>query len=198
MDTLNPTVKEVLRKLPLVKLQRLIEIKNAYPDIPLNRLPGNLQIEAREILQSADKALHQEANKTPPAQPEIAQEHKDHAKLYSIIGTDLNEGIDIAISQKARLQTTHLIGGSGTGKSTVVANLVNSDSKNGLGMAVLDPHGDLIKAIIAGLPENRVKDVIYLNIEDVEHPYGLNLYECQRLTIRDMAKTASFVSQKLF
>jgi hypothetical protein len=113
---------------------------------------------------------------------------------YSIIGTDLNEDIDIAISQKARLQTTYLIGESGTGKSTLVANLVNSDNKNGLGVAVLDYHGDLIKTIIANLPENRVKDVIYLNIEDVDHPYGLNLYECQRLTICDMAKTASFVS----
>jgi hypothetical protein len=113
---------------------------------------------------------------------------------YSIIGTDLNEDIDIAISQDARLQTTYLIGVSGTGKSTLDANLVISDIKNGLGVAVLDPHGDVIKTIIAGLPENRVKDVIYLNVEDVEHPYGLNLYECQRLTIRDMAKTASFVS----
>jgi hypothetical protein len=118
----------------------------------------------------------------------------DYTALYSIIGTDLNEGIDIAISQKAKLQTTYLIGGSGTGKSTVVANLVNSDSKNGLGMAVLDPHGDVIKTIIAGLPENRVKDVIYFNVEDVDYPVCINPFECSRLTIRDMAKTASFVS----
>src|SRR3954452_5414555 len=107
---------------------------------------------------------------------------------YSIIGADLNEDVDIGISLKARLLTTYLIGASGTGKSTLVANLVISDIKSGLGVAVLDPHGDLIKTIIAALPENRVKDVIYLNIEDVDHPYGLNLYECQCLTIRDMAK----------
>jgi type IV secretion system coupling TraD/TrwB family protein len=113
---------------------------------------------------------------------------------YSIIGTDIEEDIEIGISLKARLLTTYLIGASGTGKSTLVANLVISDIKSGLGVAVLDPHGDLIKTIIASLPENRVKDVIYLNVEDVDHPYGLNLYECQRLTIRDMAKTASFVS----
>src|SRR5918999_592250 len=118
----------------------------------------------------------------------------DYNTLYSIIGTDLKEDINVAISLKARLQTTYLIGASGTGKTTLVENLVTNDIKSGLGVAVLDPHGDLIKTIIAGLPENRVKDVIYLNIEDVEHPYGLNLYECQRLTIQDMAKTASFVS----
>src|SRR5918999_838798 len=118
----------------------------------------------------------------------------DYNTLYSIIGTDLKEDINVAISLKARLQTTYLIGASGTGKTTLVENLVTSDIKSGLGVAVLDPHGDLIKTIIAGLPENRVKDVIYLNIEDVEHPYGLNLYECQPLTIHNMAKTASFVS----
>src|ERR671914_303334 len=118
----------------------------------------------------------------------------DYNTLYSIIGTDLKEDINVAISLKARLQTTYLIGASGTGKTTLVENLVTNDIKSGLGVAVLDPHGDLIKTIIAGLPENRVKDVIYLNIEDVEHPYGLNLYECQPLTIHNMAKTASFVS----
>ena len=118
----------------------------------------------------------------------------DYHTLYSIIGTDLNENIDIAISLKARLQTTYLIGASGSGKTTLVANLVNSDIKSGLGVAVLDPHGDLIKTIIAGLPGNRVKDVIYLNLEDVDHPYGLSLFECSPLTIRNMAKTASFLS----
>jgi hypothetical protein len=118
----------------------------------------------------------------------------DDAETYSVIGTDLKTGQNIHLTTKARLQTLYLIGTSGTGKSTLDANLVVSDTKNGLGVAVLDYHGDLIKTIIASLPENRVKDVIYLNIEDVDHPYGLNLYECQRLTIRDMAKTASFVS----
>nr|MDQ3958989.1 ATP-binding protein [Pseudomonadota bacterium] len=137
-------------------------------------------------------AEHRAGEHSPDSEIHSVQ---DYTKSYSIIGTDLNEdNIDIAISNKARLQTTYIIGASGSGKSTLVANLVISDCKSGGGVAVLDPHGDLIKTIIAALPENRVKDVIYLNIEDVDHPYGLNLYECQCLTIRDMAKTASFVS----
>src|ERR671915_1413715 len=112
---------------------------------------------------------------------------------YSIIGTDLNENIDIAISLKAREQCLTIIGANGTGKSALISRLIHQDIKNNLGLALLDPHGDLTKTVISSMPDDRLKDVIYLNLEDVDYPFGLNLFECPRLTIADMAKTASFV-----
>src|ERR671915_1174591 len=112
---------------------------------------------------------------------------------YSIIGTDTQENIDIAISLKAREQCLTIIGANGTGKSALISRLIHQDIKNNLGLALLDPHGDLTKTVISSMPDDRLKDVIYLNLEDVDYPFGLNLFECPRLTIADMAKTASFV-----
>jgi hypothetical protein len=113
---------------------------------------------------------------------------------YSIIGTDIEEeNIEIGISLKARLQSTYIIGQNGTGKTALISNLIHQDIGNNLGLALLDPHGDLTKAVISSMPENRLKDVIYLNLEDVDYPFGLNLFECPCLTISDIAKTASFV-----
>src|SRR5918992_408366 len=112
---------------------------------------------------------------------------------YSIIGTDLNENIDVAISLKARQQCLTIIGANGTGKSALISRLIHQDIRNNLGLALLDPHGDLTRTVISSMPDDRLKDVIYLNLEDVDYPFGLNLFECPRLTIADMAKTASFV-----
>jgi hypothetical protein len=117
----------------------------------------------------------------------------DSTEPYSIIGTDIEEDIEIAISQKARPQGLTIIGANGTGKSALISNLILQDIQNNLGGALLDPHGDITKTVISALPENRVKDVIYLNLEDVDFPVGLNLFACPSLTISDMAKTASFV-----
>jgi hypothetical protein len=117
----------------------------------------------------------------------------DSTEPYSIIGTDIEEDIEIGISQKARPQGLTIIGANGTGKSALISNLIHQDTKNNLGLALLDPHGDITKTVISSMPENRLKDVIYLNLEDVDFPFGLSLFECPRLTISDMAKTASFV-----
>src|SRR5918992_1179441 len=117
----------------------------------------------------------------------------DYNTLYSIIGTDTQEDIEVAISLKARQQGLTIIGANGTGKSALISRLIHQDIRNNLGLALLDPHGDLTKTVISNMPDDRLKDVIYLNLEDVDYPFGLNLFECSRLTIADMAKTASFV-----
>src|SRR5205823_3389213 len=86
----------------------------------------------------------------------------DYTALYSIIGTDLKEDIDVAISQKARQQGLYIIGANGTGKSTLLANLILTDIKQGLGVCLIEPHGDLTKTVLAGIPNHRLADLIYL------------------------------------
>jgi hypothetical protein len=70
-----------------------------------------------------------------------------------------------------------------------------SDIEAGLSVCLVEPHGDLTQAVLESIPAHRLKDVILLDLSDcVDYPFGLNLYECQPLTIRNMAKTASFVT----
>src|SRR5207302_10585678 len=73
------------------------------------------------------------------------------------------------------------IGIPGTGKSGLIENLIIDDIKQGTGVAILDPHGDLINAVLARM-DRREKDVILLDITDYHYPFGINLYACSDLT----------------
>jgi len=71
----------------------------------------------------------------------------------------------------------YLIGKTGTGKSTLISNLLIHDIQSGNGVALIDPHGDLAEAILDCVPANRIKDVIYLNPADLEFPLAFNPLE---------------------
>ncbi len=55
--------------------------------------------------------------------------------------------------------------------------MIVSDIRNGKGVAVIDPHGDLATNLLSFVPPERVKDVIYFNPRDYDYPIGLNLLE---------------------
>src|SRR5205807_1745559 len=70
----------------------------------------------------------------------------------------------------------HLLGATGTGKSTALLNLAAQDIRAGRGVAVLDPKGDLIQGLLARIPRSRVADVILIGPED-NRPVGINPLE---------------------
>lgn len=62
------------------------------------------------------------------------------------------------------------------GKTTLMHNLIDQDIRNGQGVAVIDPHGDLIQNILeSSIPPKREKDVVLFDLADTEHPVPLNL-----------------------
>lgn len=81
----------------------------------------------------------------------------------------------VCLNTEQRVRHMHLIGASGTGKSTLLRNLIRQDLENGEGLALLDPHGDLVDAVLAEVPPHRVKDVILLDPSDEEFPVGFNI-----------------------
>ena len=81
------------------------------------------------------------------------------------------------IKKKDRRLHMYIIGKTGTGKSTLMENMIIDDITEGRGMAVVDPHGSLIQHVLEFIPENRVQDVVYFNPADHEHPIGFNLLE---------------------
>lgn len=60
----------------------------------------------------------------------------------------------------------YVVGMTGTGKSTLLSNLIRQDIEDGEGLAILDPHGDLAEGIMKSVPPHRQKDVIYFNVPD--------------------------------
>jgi len=74
-----------------------------------------------------------------------------------------------------RRRHSYILGKTGTGKSTLLKNMIMGDIYAGRGVGVVDPHGELIDQILELIPEQRIKDVILLDPSDVQFPVGLNL-----------------------
>ena len=81
----------------------------------------------------------------------------------------------IAIEEADRLRHVYIIGRTGTGKSTLLENLILQDIQKGMGCAFFDPHGSSAQTLLERIPKNRTRDVIYFNPKDMEHPFGINL-----------------------
>ena len=79
-----------------------------------------------------------------------------------------NKGTPFGMWQNDRLMHTYVIGKSGTGKSTLLQFMFMQDVQAGRGACLLDPHGDLIESIEKSIPEQRSKDILYLNVPDSE------------------------------
>jgi type IV secretory pathway TraG/TraD family ATPase VirD4 len=81
------------------------------------------------------------------------------------------------IRQADRRAHMYILGKTGTGKSTLLETLIRQDLKAGVGLALLDPHGDLVEKVLACVPEERRADLIYFNVPDRAHPLGFNPLE---------------------
>lgn len=89
------------------------------------------------------------------------------------LGTHVMGG-DVTLDTEERRRHLYVIGQTGTGKSTLLLNLIQQDLISGEGLALLDPHGDLAEAVLAHIPRHRTNDLVYLNPADSERPIGFN------------------------
>ena len=71
----------------------------------------------------------------------------------------------------------YIVGQTGVGKSVLLENMAIQNIRNGDGVCILDPHGELIEKILPLIPKERVEDVIYFNPGDTAYPMGLNMLE---------------------
>ncbi len=96
-----------------------------------------------------------------------------------VLGKNVFRGQEKLIRMQREDRRRHLytIGQTGTGKSTFMKNLIEQDILNGEGVAVIDPHGELVDDILALIPKSRANDVIVFNPGDVSRPLGLNMLE---------------------
>ncbi|HXF44184.1 MAG TPA: DUF87 domain-containing protein [Candidatus Paceibacterota bacterium] len=88
-----------------------------------------------------------------------------------------NESVPVVISDDDRRRHVYIIGQTGTGKSNLLLNMAAHDLRDGKGIAVLDPHGDLVDDILGLVPKSRNDDVIVFDPGDIERPLGLNMIE---------------------
>ena len=88
-----------------------------------------------------------------------------------------NEMTNFGIMREDRRKHMYIIGKTGTGKTTLIANMAINDIRHGEGVAVIDPHGDLSEILLDYIPSSRINDVCYLDPSDTKHPFKLNILE---------------------
>lgn len=76
-----------------------------------------------------------------------------------------------------RLRHLYVLGQTGTGKTSILKNLIVQDIKNGDGCCFIDPHGTDVQDILAQIPPERAGDVIYFDPSYTPRPMGLNMLE---------------------
>lgn len=74
------------------------------------------------------------------------------------------------IRQRDRLHHCYVIGQTGTGKSTLLANMAYQDAVAGRGFCLIDPHGDVAELVSKNMESKHV----YWDLADAESPYGYN------------------------
>lgn len=72
------------------------------------------------------------------------------------------------------LRHVHVLGRTGVGKSVFLERLALGVAAQGMGLALVDPHGDLAERVLARLPRERTNDVVLLDAWNVERPIGWN------------------------
>ncbi len=116
--------------------------------------------------------IHWLAAKSAPPPPNLPTEG-------IILGENIYQGVKtlVRITREDRRRHIYVIGQTGTGKTTLLKNMITQDIRNGDGVCFLDPHGDVAQEILGLIPKERIDDVIYFNPGDTRRPLALNILE---------------------
>ena len=96
-----------------------------------------------------------------------------------------SQQVVVRIAPEDRRRHMYVIGQTGTGKSTMMQEMIRQDVEMGEGVAVIDPHGDLVEYTLAHIPQNRWKDVVVFDPSDLERPIGINMLEAFSIEEKD-------------
>ena len=152
---------------------RLLLPGNASFLLTVDQLAGLYHLPSLKTISFED--LNTSLSKTLPIAPEMKIEDADGV----VIGDNLHQENQTPISLSALERSRHvyIVGGTGSGKTTMMKYKIIQDIEAGRGVGVIDPHGDLATELLGYIPKARIKDVIYFNPSDYKHPLGINLLE---------------------
>lgn len=100
----------------------------------------------------------------------------------------LEQPLPFPVPFQSRLEHTHVLGGTGHGKTQLLLRLIHRDllaaREDGRGVVVIDSQGDLIRTIThlalfdPGAADGLADRLVLVDPTDVEHPPSLNLFDC--------------------
>ncbi|MBT4335292.1 type IV secretion system DNA-binding domain-containing protein [bacterium] len=88
-----------------------------------------------------------------------------------------NDSVKFGMKEDDRRRHTYVLGKTGMGKTNLLESMIIQDIQAGRGVAVVDPHGELVEGILKYIPNDRINDVIYFNPADYDFPIAFNVLE---------------------
>jgi hypothetical protein len=107
---------------------------------------------------------------------DISEEEKENRNFFART-TAKNREVIFGLKTIDRRRHAWIVGKTGTGKSTLIANMAIDDLKKGRGIAIIDPHGDLCDTVMDYIPKERINQTIFFNPADRDFPIVLNPLE---------------------
>lgn len=120
----------------------------------------------------------------------------DIVKEGIVLGVNKHRNTEtkIYLTNEDRLRHFYTIGQTGTGKTTLLKNMITQDIANGEGVCMIDPHGSDIQDVLSIVPKERYEDVIYFDPSYTERPMALNMLEYDK----NYPEQKTFVVNELF
>jgi len=140
-------------------------------------------------LEEMTTCLHFPATHVGKAAPQLKQSKAgtapaalDIPKEGTLIGINSHRGqeVKVYIAPEDRMRHFYVVGQTGTGKTTLIKNMIIQDIRAGHGVCFIDPHGSDVVDILANIPTNRYVDVVYFDPASTERPMALNMLEFDR------------------
>jgi hypothetical protein len=100
-----------------------------------------------------------------------------------------NQETIFGIKTADRRKHNYILGKTGAGKSTLIANMAIDDIRKDRGIGIIDPHGDLCDTIMEFIPKRRINDVVYLEPFDLTHTFALNVLEVHNKEQKDLVSS---------
>lgn len=138
---------------------------------------------------SASEGLRQSRSATAPAPLDVN-------RVGILLGINKHRNIDteIKMSDDDRLRHFYCIGQTGTGKTTLLKEMIIQDMQMGHGVCMIDPHGSDLQDILSNVPKERYEDVIYFDPAYTARPMALNMLEYDE----NFPEQKTFVVNELF
>ena len=123
-------------------------------------------------------------SKTKKIEPPLSLPTENVISIGTTVFRHINK--TFGIQKEDRRRHMYILGKTGSGKSTMMENMIIQDIINGDGVGVIDPHGDLAEDLLNFIPPQRINDVVLIDPSDSEYPISINLLELKNQEIKDL------------